>query len=111
MMLQLQIASLPPVLVLHLKRFFYSADEVKKVSKEVRYGPVLEFPANSSTYSSHHLEYLVNTILRRTCEAHGGGEVQALRGFVSSRPLCGWWPLHARRVVPDPLRSSFCGAN
>ncbi|KAL1658248.1 hypothetical protein GGF50DRAFT_67626, partial [Schizophyllum commune] len=48
MMLQLQIASLPPVLVLHLKRFFYSADEVKKVSKEVRYGPVLEFPANSN---------------------------------------------------------------
>ncbi|KAL1744963.1 hypothetical protein HDZ31DRAFT_37482, partial [Schizophyllum fasciatum] len=48
MMLQLQIASLPPVLVLHLKRFFYSADEVKKVSKEVRYGPILEFPANSN---------------------------------------------------------------
>ncbi|TRM61324.1 hypothetical protein BD626DRAFT_405830 [Schizophyllum amplum] len=48
MMLQLQIASLPPVLVVHLKRFFYSADEVKKVSKEVRFGPILDFPANSN---------------------------------------------------------------
>ena len=73
MMLQLQIASLPPVLVLHLKRFFYSADEVKKVSKEVRYGPVLEFPANSSTYSSHHSSTLLtlssDVLAKRTAAA------------------------------------------
>ncbi|KAJ7058298.1 hypothetical protein C8F01DRAFT_1147794 [Mycena amicta] len=43
---QVLIEALPPVLVLHLKRFCYSADQggVVKVGKQIAFGPELEVP-------------------------------------------------------------------
>jgi ubiquitin carboxyl-terminal hydrolase 10 len=43
---QVLIETLPPVLVLHLKRFLYdaSADGIVKLSKPVRFAPELEIP-------------------------------------------------------------------
>ena len=43
---QVQIEALPPVLVLHLKRFLYdvAADDIAKTSKPVRFAPELEIP-------------------------------------------------------------------
>ncbi|KAF8461823.1 hypothetical protein DFH94DRAFT_677586 [Russula ochroleuca] len=43
---QVQIEALPPVLVLHLKRFLYdaTADGVVKISKPVKFAPELEIP-------------------------------------------------------------------
>ena len=43
---QVLIEALPPVLVLHLKRFLYdaSADGIVKISKPVRFAPELEIP-------------------------------------------------------------------
>ena len=43
---QVLIETLPPVLVLHLKRFLYDADAdgIVKISKPVRFAPELEIP-------------------------------------------------------------------
>ena len=43
---QVLIETLPPVLVLHLKRFLYdaAADCIVKISKPVRFAPELEIP-------------------------------------------------------------------
>ena len=43
---QVLIEALPPVLVLHLKRFLYdvAADGIVKISKPVRFAPELEIP-------------------------------------------------------------------
>ena len=44
---QVLIDSLPPVLVLHLKRFLYdtSVHGVKKINKHIEYGPQLDIPS------------------------------------------------------------------
>ena len=44
---QVMMDSFPPVLVLHLKRFHYDTTikDVKKVHKQVNYGPELEIPS------------------------------------------------------------------
>jgi len=53
---QILIETLPPVLVLHLKRFHYdtSASGVVKIGKQVTFGPELEIPSEalSSGYRS-----------------------------------------------------------
>ena len=43
---QVLIEVLPPVLVLHLKRFLYDvdADSIVKISKQIQFGPELEIP-------------------------------------------------------------------
>jgi ubiquitin carboxyl-terminal hydrolase 10 len=43
---QVLIEALPPVLVLHLKRFLYdvAADDIVKISKPVQFAPELEIP-------------------------------------------------------------------
>jgi ubiquitin carboxyl-terminal hydrolase 10 len=43
---QVLIETIPPVLVLHLKRFLYdaAADDIIKISKPVRFAPELEIP-------------------------------------------------------------------
>ena len=43
---QVLIEVLPPVLVLHLKRFLYDmdADGIVKISKQIQFGPELEIP-------------------------------------------------------------------
>jgi ubiquitin carboxyl-terminal hydrolase 10 len=43
---QVQIEALPPVLVLHFKRFLYdaTADSTVKISKPVKFAPELEIP-------------------------------------------------------------------
>ena len=43
---QVRIEALPPILVLHLKRFLYdaTADGIVKISKPIRFAPELEIP-------------------------------------------------------------------
>jgi ubiquitin carboxyl-terminal hydrolase 10 len=45
--LQVQVDSLPPTLVLHMKRFLYDkkASGVVKIGKQITFGPELELPA------------------------------------------------------------------
>lgn len=49
---QVLIESLPPILVLHIKRFCYdtSVNGVVKVGKQVRFGPELEIGSGGSTF-------------------------------------------------------------
>jgi ubiquitin carboxyl-terminal hydrolase 10 len=43
------IEALPPVLVIHLKRFLYDAatGDVIKISKSIQFGPELEIPSGT----------------------------------------------------------------
>ena len=47
---QVHIEALPPVLVLHLKRFLYdaTADSIVKISKPVKFMPELEIPPGNA---------------------------------------------------------------
>jgi ubiquitin carboxyl-terminal hydrolase 10 len=47
-----RIEALPPVLVLHLKRFLYdaTADGIVKISKPIRFAPELEIPLGTILY-------------------------------------------------------------
>ena len=49
---QVMMDVFPPVLVLHLKRFLYdtTAKDVKKVHKQVNYGPELEIPSGELNF-------------------------------------------------------------
>lgn len=49
---QVLVDDLPSILVLHLKRFLYdtAAKGVVKISKQVTFGPELEFPLGKSRY-------------------------------------------------------------
>ena len=49
---QVLIESLPPILVLHIKRFCYdtSVNGVVKVGKQVKFGPELEIGSGESTF-------------------------------------------------------------
>ena len=50
---QVLIESLPPILVLHIKRFCYdtSVNGVVKVGKQVKFGPELEIGSGESTFT------------------------------------------------------------
>lgn len=49
------IEALPPILVLHIKRFYYDTaiGGVAKVSKHVRYGPELEVGSGEYAHITH----------------------------------------------------------
>ena len=54
---QVQVDSLPPILVLHMKRFLYDtkANGVVKIGKQITFGPELELPAGKCDGDTHLL--------------------------------------------------------
>ena len=71
---QVLIETLPPVLVLHLKRFLYdaSADGIVKISKPVRFAPELEIPLG-----------MISSFISRTHVS----QLRTLHGFVGSETI------------------------
>ncbi|KAF8464932.1 hypothetical protein DFH94DRAFT_639948, partial [Russula ochroleuca] len=76
---QVQIEVLPPILVLHLKRFLYdvAADGIVKISKHVRFAPELEIPleimAPIAEKPAEPLHYRLYGILYHHGESAGSG--------------------------------------
>ncbi|KAF9554587.1 cysteine proteinase [Agrocybe pediades] len=75
---QVLIEALPPVLVLHIKRFYYdtTANGVVKISKQVRFGPELEVGADvmvPAAKKTHPVRYkLFGAIYHHGLSASGG---------------------------------------
>ena len=68
---QVLIEFLPPILVLHLKRFLYdaAADSIVKINKPVLFAPELEIPAGMFSllflHANQGLESLVNFLVQK----------------------------------------------
>ncbi|KAF8471381.1 hypothetical protein DFH94DRAFT_637134, partial [Russula ochroleuca] len=76
---QVQIEELPPVLVLHLKRFLYdaAADGIVKINKPVQFAPELEIPleimAPVTRKSAEPVHYKLYGVLYHHGESAGNG--------------------------------------
>ncbi|KAJ7049226.1 hypothetical protein C8F01DRAFT_1185032, partial [Mycena amicta] len=106
---QVLIEALPPVLVLHLKRFCYSADQggVVKVGKQIAFGPELEVPVDVIEQGVryrlfgviyHHGVVGVGRALYVGCLASGGTS--------SAAPLL----RRRRHHHPDRMRALLAGS-
>ena len=96
------IDALPPVLILHMKRFCYdtSVGGVVKVGKQVRFAPELEIGNGKCAVfqeAGNNINGLTNrcrTDIPWNAEV-ATTEIQALRRAVSPRALGVRWALHA----------------
>ena len=106
------IEVLPPVLVLHLKRFLYdvAADSLVKISKPVQFAPELEIPLGTIfSFASPVLAKAKNNlgICRSrndgTCcwEICGAGALQASRGTLSPWRVRQQRELYGRCAPPE----------
>jgi hypothetical protein len=108
---QVLIEALPPVLVLHLKRFLYdvAADGVVKISKLVQFAPELEIPLGTifSFFSSCWPRLspswlgwsrIAGTRCRKIC---GASALQAVWGALPSWQVRRQRALYGRRALPE----------
>ena len=99
---QVHIHLLPPILVLHMKRFCYdtSVGGVVKVGKQVRFEPELDIPNGASFFhvrppSDEKLTCVVRRCDRAWDKKELVAKVQVVWGVVSSWDVCFWRALYA----------------
>jgi hypothetical protein len=103
------VEGLPPILVLHLKRFV-SADGIVKISKPVQFTPELEIPLGTIfSFVSPVLAETKNTSCLGRSRNHGthfreirrASALQALWGAIPPRRVCRLRALYGRRAPPE----------
>ncbi|KAL5533193.1 hypothetical protein ACEPAF_4969 [Sanghuangporus sanghuang] len=98
---QVLVDALPPILVLHLKRFLYdtSAKDVIKVHKQVTYGPELEVPSGAMSpvrRTAHPAKYKLFAVLYHHGTSAAGGHYTLdvlhpnRNADASAKPREGW---------------------
>ncbi|KAI0957901.1 hypothetical protein AcW1_006143 [Taiwanofungus camphoratus] len=96
---QALIESLPPILVLHLKRFLYdiSVGDVIKIGKQIAYGPELEISSDliaPTRRTSHPVKYQLFGVLYHHGQSASGGhytlDVLHPNRDLSNRPRAAW---------------------
>jgi hypothetical protein len=107
------IEALPPVLVLHLKRFLYDAATggLVKIDKPVQFSPELEIPlgAISFSYPSYRrVQRLSSSLLglsrpygTRCRTTHSAGAIHALWSALPPRQVRTWRAPYGRRAPPE----------
>lgn len=102
---QVHIESLPPILILHLKRFLYDAKKggVAKVGKQVAFTPELDIgpeviapgrKVHGTRYRLFGGTYHIPVVSFQVYSC-------SLHSRLPPRPLRLRWALHARRVAPE----------
>jgi hypothetical protein len=106
---EVQIETLPSILVLHLERFPYdvAADGIDKISKPIQFTPELEIPLGTiNSFVSPVLAKTKNPSLLGLSRNHGthfwkicgAAALQALRGASPPRRIRRQWALYRRRA-------------